>query len=88
MCGGSHSGMIARKQKDFQTSSGAPAHDCALACIKDGGKYVFVVNGQVYKIANHNFSGLQARAGENVVITGDIQGDMITLSSVALPAKK
>jgi hypothetical protein len=88
MCGVSHSEMIARKQKDLQTSSGAPAKDCTLACIKDGGKYVFVVNGQVYKITNQNLSALQAHAGENVVVTGDIKGDMITVSSVAMPAKK
>jgi hypothetical protein len=89
MCGANHSQMISTKNKELRTSSGAPEHDCTLACIKDSGKYVFVVMGKVYKIANQNLAALQVHAGETVRLTGALQGDIITVSKIAiLPAKQ
>jgi hypothetical protein len=88
-CGDSHAQMIAGRYKDLRTSSGAPARECTLACVKGGGKYVFVVNGKVYNIANQNLAALQAHAGNTAVqLTGDLQGDTITVSNVAVPATK
>ena len=88
VCGPSHAQMIERKYKELQTTSAAPDRDCALACLKDKAKYVFVVNGKVYKIANQNFGSLQTRAGQIVRLTGDLQGDTITVSKIAQPEKK
>ena len=45
MCGASHAKMIAGHP-------GMSERDCALACVKGGGKYVFVSDGKVYNIAN------------------------------------
>ena len=88
MCGDSHAQMIAQKNKELRTNSAAPERDCTLACIKEGGKYVFVVKGKVYKIANQNLAALQVNAGPTVLLTGDLQGDTITVSKIALPPKK
>jgi len=88
LCGDSHDQMIERKYKELKSSSGAPAHDCTLACIKGGGKYVFVMRGKVYNITNQNFAPLQVHAGETVRLTGDMQGDTITVSKIEIPAKK
>jgi hypothetical protein len=61
---------------------------CALACVKAGGKYVFVADGKVYNIANQNFADLEKGAGETVSLTGDVTGDTITVSKVAMEKKK
>ena len=60
--------------------------DCTLACVKGGGKFVFVSGGKVYNVANQNLAALTEHAGENVSLTGDVQGDTITVSKVS--AKK
>ena len=49
MCGASHAKMIAGH-------AGMSDRDCALACVKGGGKYVFVSDGKVYKIANQGLA--------------------------------
>src|SRR5438045_8101731 len=74
MCGANHTQMIATKNKELRTTSGAPERDCTLACVKDGGKYVFVVKGKVYKIANQELAAIQTHAGQTVLLTGDLQG--------------
>ena len=78
MCGASHAKMIA--------AHGGPAkmtaHDCTLACVKAGGKYVFVTGGKVYSISNQDFAALQAQAGNAVRLTGAMNGDTITVSKV------
>jgi len=83
MCGDSHAQMITVRNKDLRTSSEAPDRDCTLACIKDGAKYVFVVEGKVYKIANQQIASIQAHAGQTVRITGNLRGDSIKVSNVA-----
>ena len=88
MCGDSHAQMITAKNKNLRTSSGAPDHDCTLACVKESGKYVFVMNGKVYKIANQKLAALQTHAGETVQLTGNLQGDTIKVSKIAPPPAK
>ena len=48
-------------------------HDCTIACVKGGGKYVFVTKGKVYPINNQDFAGLEEHAGHTVKLTGDMQ---------------
>src|ERR1039458_7634357 len=48
-------------------------HDCAVACVKGGAKYVFVTGGKVHPINNQDFSGLEEHAGHTVELTGDLQ---------------
>ena len=87
-CGDNHAQMITTRNKELRTSSGAPDRDCTLACVKESGKYVFVLKGKVYKIANQNLAALQTHAGETVQLTGNVQGDVITVSKIAPPAAK
>jgi len=63
-------------------------HDCVLACIKNGGKFVFVYRGKVYNIENQDFAALTEHAGHTVRLKGDLQGDTITVSDVVMPKKK
>jgi hypothetical protein len=83
MCAGSHSKMMAAHPDAKMT-----AHDCTNACVKAGAKYVFVSNGKTYNIANQDFSDLEVHAGHTVQLTGTLDGDTITVSKIAMPAKK
>ena len=86
MCGADHSAMAAKHggAADVKTSS----RDCTLACVKEGGKFVFVSKGKVYNIANQDFAGLQEHAGHTVRLTGEMTGDTIQASGVSMPDKR
>ncbi len=83
MCGASHAKMM-EMHKDAKMTD----RDCTLACVKAGGKYVFVsADGKVYKIANQNLADLAKEAGMSVSLTGNVDGDMITVSKVMMEKK-
>jgi hypothetical protein len=42
----------------------------------------------VYNVANQDFAALQEHAGHTVEFTGEMTGDTITVSKIAMPAKK
>jgi hypothetical protein len=83
MCGADHSKMAA-EHGGGKTSD----RDCTLACVKNGGKYVFVSDGKTYNITNQDYAGLQQHAGHTVKLTGDMQGDSITVSKIVMPAER
>jgi hypothetical protein len=57
--------------------------------VKDhSAKYVFVRAGKVYNISNQDFAALQEHAGHTVNLTGEMSGDTITVSKIAMPSKK
>jgi hypothetical protein len=60
--------------------------ECTDACVKGGAKYVFVTGDKVYKIANQSFAGLKTHAGHEVVLSGDMKEDTITVSKIVMPA--
>jgi hypothetical protein len=79
MCGLAHKKMAehgAAKMSD---------RDCTLACIKDGGKYVFVHDGKVHEIENQDFAALKEHAGHTVKLTGAMTGNSIKVSNVTMP---
>ena len=81
MCGTSHMKMTS-------AHPGMTDRECALACVKGGGKYVFVSDGKVYKIANQESALLQMHAGHTVQLTGDMNGDTVTVANITMGAKK
>jgi hypothetical protein len=78
-CGASHAKMTAGKNMTDR--------DCALACLKAGAQYVFVSNGRVYKISNQKMADLQKGAGESVRVTGNVNGDTITVTTLTMTKK-
>ena len=58
--------------------------DCTMACVKEGGKYVFVLKGKVYKIDNQDFAALQEYGGHMVQLTGEMTGDTIKVSNIGM----
>ena len=77
MCGASHAKMTS-------SHPGLTDRACALACVKNGAKYVFVSQGKVYDINNQNQADLAKGAGNPVTVTGDMNGNTITVTKVAL----
>ncbi len=61
--------------------------DCTLACVKDGGKFVFVRGGTVYKIENQDFASLKSYAGQSVQLKGELKGNTIMVSGIEMQAK-
>jgi hypothetical protein len=82
-CAGSHSKMMAAHPGAKMT-----AHDCTIACVKAGGKYVFISKGKTYNIANQDDADLEVHAGHTVRLTGNLDGDTITVTKIVMPPKK
>ena len=77
-CGASHA-------KSIEEHGGKLTdHDCTLACVKGGAKYVFVsTDGKIYQISNQKQPDLSKYAGESAKVTGDVSGNMVTVSKIA-----
>lgn len=58
------------------------AADCTRACVSKGAKFALVVGEKIYTLSGHE-SELDKVAGQRVTITGTVEGDTITVSSVA-----
>ena len=78
MCGAKH-----KKMAEHGTTKMAD-RDCTMACVKEGGKYVFVLKGKVYKIDNQDFAALQEYGGHMVQLTGEMTGDTIKVSNIGM----
>ena len=50
-------------------------HDCTVACVKSGQKYVLAAGDKVYQIDNQNFADLEKDAGKSVKATGQVSVD-------------
>jgi hypothetical protein len=65
--------------------------DCTALCVKKGAKYVFVSEGKVYQLANQSSKTIASHAGQEVELTGEMKGDIITAVKIrpttAKPAK-
>jgi hypothetical protein len=77
-CGAIH------KSVDEHGGKAMTDRQCAQACIKGGATYVFVNDGNVYKIENQDFAGLPLHAGHTVTLKGEMKGDTINVSSIAM----
>jgi peroxiredoxin len=71
-------------QKVTQVHPSLNSHSCTLACVQNGGQFVFVNDGKVIKIANQDLPELKANAGYTVQLTGEMKDDTITASKIIL----
>ena len=81
-------GACAAKHSADEHGGKATSHrDCVEKCINGGGKYVFVsqTDKKVYKIANQDFAGLKTHAAHEVILTGEMKDDTITVSKIEMP---
>ncbi len=70
---------------DKHEGKAADHRACVQKCIKEGGEYVFIANDKVMKIANQKFAGLKLHAGHEVMLTGEMKDDVITVSKITMP---
>ena len=78
MCGLKHSA-------DKHEGKGTDHRACVQKCVKDGGEYVFIAGDKAHKITNQKFAGLKMHAGHEVMLTGAMKDDAITVSKIAMP---
>jgi len=62
-----------------------PDRDCTLACVRGGSKFALVVDGKVFQIANQDLEDLKTHAGHTVMVTGELNGQTITVSKIVMP---
>jgi hypothetical protein len=79
-CNGKHAKAEHGSQEESDNS-------CVTKCVAGGGKYVFVSDGKTYQIANQDFKDLKAHGGHKVALTGEMKGEAITVSKIAMPKK-
>lgn len=77
MCGADHKKM-GGKLSD---------RECTLTCTKGGAPYVLVVDGKVYQLTTHD-AELRTHAGHTVIVTGELKGDSIQVTKIAMPPSK
>jgi Tfp pilus assembly protein PilW len=63
------------------------AADCTGVCVKKGAKYVFVSEGKVFQLANQSSKQIASHAGQEIELTGTIQGNTITATRMKAAAK-
>lgn len=79
MCGPSHDSATEHGGKKMSD------RDCTLACVKEHqAKYVFIHDGKAYNITNQDAAGLEEHAGHSVKLTGEVNGDAITVSKIEM----
>jgi len=61
-----------------------PDRDCTLACVRGGSKFVLLVDGKMFQIANQDLADLKTHAGHKVKLTGELKGDKITVSKIEM----
>ena len=76
--------MCAAKHASEKQTDKAAARACVEKCVK-GGSYVFVTGDKVFKIANQDLADLKTHAAHEVVLTGEMKGDTITVAKVEMP---
>ncbi|MBL7699615.1 MAG: hypothetical protein JNK79_15725 [Chitinophagaceae bacterium] len=64
--------------------SGPDHAECAKKCVKGGAKPVLIVGKKVYSISNPEKLG--DLVGDKVEITGEVDGDVITIEKVSKAA--
>ena len=75
--------MCKAKHEEAAEGQGKMAdRDCTLSCVKGGSKFVLLVDGKVYQIANQSLPDLEKYAGAKVTVTGDLKGDSVTVAKI------
>jgi hypothetical protein len=75
--------MCKTKHEEAAEGQGKMAdRDCTLSCVKGGSKFVLLVDGKVYQIANQDNKDLATLAGQSVKVSGELKGDTITVVKV------
>jgi hypothetical protein len=73
------------KHEEAAENQGVMAdRECTEACVRGGSKYVLVVDGKVFQIANQDHKDLAVHAGHAVKMTGELKGNVITVTKIEM----
>src|SRR6185436_12514034 len=72
----------AKHEEAAENQGVMPDRDCTEACVRGGSKYVLVVDGKVFQIANQDNKDLATHAGHAVKMTGELKGNTITVTRI------
>ena len=75
----------ARHEEAAENEGVMADRECTQACVRGGSKYVLVVDGKVFQIANQDNVDLATHAGHAVKMTGELKGNSITVSKIEMP---
>ena len=81
----SDSACGAKHEEAAEGQGKMPDRECTQACVRGGSKYVLVVAGKVLQIANQDHKDLATHAGHAVKVTGELNGNAITVSKIEMP---
>jgi len=81
----SDSACGAKHEEAAEGQGKMPDRECTQACVRGGSKYVLVVDGKVFPIANQDNKDLITHAGHTVQVTGELKGGAITISKIVMP---
>ena len=81
----SDSACGAKHEEAAEGQGKMPDRECTQACVRGGSKYVLVVEGKVFQIANQDNKDLATHAGHTVKMTGELKGQSITVSKIDRP---
>ena len=74
-----------KKHEEAAEGNGVMAdRECTQACVRGGSKYVLVVDGKVFQIANQDNKDLATHAGHHVKVTGELKDSTITVSKIEM----
>src|SRR6476661_1689255 len=82
---GNISDSAAKHEEAAEGQGKMPDRECTQACVRGGSKYVLVVDGKVFQIANQDSKDLATHAGHHVKLTGELKGNAITVSKIEMP---
>src|SRR6266487_5922426 len=80
----SDSACGAKHEEAAEGQGKMPDRDCTLACVRGGSKFVLVSDGKIYQISNQTLPDLQTHAGHRVKVTGELKGDLMTVSKIEM----
>lgn len=70
------------------TMTGMTSRACTDTCVKSKAKYVFVLGGKAYQIADQTDRALVTHAGERFVLPGTLKDDTFTVSNIEMSNRK
>ena len=80
----SDSACGAKHEEAAEGQGKMPDRECTQACVRGGSKYVLVVDGKILQIANQDNKDLATHAGHKVKLTGELQGQSITVTRIEM----
>lgn len=56
--------------------------ECTMACVRGGSKFVLVTESGTYTFADQSAAALEEHAGEEVTVTGEVDGETLTAAEI------